>query len=92
MRLIVDVPEDIYNQTQADPIGIFNQENNARAYDLIRCGVPLEDVKAEIREAKRYRGTNANPYLNKHDAGLDRYFDLGLDKALRILDGIRRKW
>ena len=48
MKLIIDIPEDIYNHTQAYEIGGFNQENDARVFDLIKHGIPLDDVKAEI--------------------------------------------
>ena len=51
MRLIIDIPKDIYNHTQAYEIGGFNQENDARVFNLIKHGIPLEDVKEEIENS-----------------------------------------
>lgn len=41
MQMVIDIPEDIYNHTQAYEIGGFNQENDARVFDLIKHGIPL---------------------------------------------------
>jgi hypothetical protein len=46
----------------------------------------LKVVRQEILDSKQYRGSNGNPVLDAHDRGLDRHFDLGLDKAVKIID------
>lgn len=49
---------------------------------------PLKSVKGlieQIEQAKQYKGLTGNPTIDKHNIGLDRYFDLGLDKAIKII-------
>ena len=46
----------------------------------------LQEIRQEIEQSKQYKGQSGNPYIDVHDVGLDRYFDLGLTKALNIID------
>ena len=46
----------------------------------------LEQIRAEIEECKQYRGMTGNPIIDKHNVGLDKYYDLGLEKAIKIID------
>ena len=50
----------------------------------IKCDI--EDIKVDIQGSKLWKGFSDNPNLRKHDIGLDRHFDLGLDKALNVID------
>lgn len=50
------------------------------------CPIKSVDGLIEIIEqAKQYKGRSGNPYIDAHDVGLDRHFDLGLDKAIKII-------
>lgn len=49
---------------------------------------PLKSIDGlidRIEQAKQYKGESGNPHIDVHDVGLDRYFDLGLDKAIKII-------
>lgn len=46
----------------------------------------LNKIRAEIEECKQYRGMTGNPVIDKHNVGLDKYYDLGLEKAIKIID------
>ena len=50
----------------------------------IKCDI--KDIKAEIQKSKLWKGFSKYPNARKHDVGLDRYYDMGLDKALAIID------
>ncbi len=46
MRLIVDISDDLYNVIKTDKYGL----HKGKMYDIVRNGVPLDSVKAEIEE------------------------------------------
>ena len=50
----------------------------------IKCDVA--DIKSEIHNSKLWKGFSKYPNVRKHDVGLDRYYDMGLDKAFNIID------
>ena len=50
----------------------------------IKCDVA--DIKSEIHNSKLWKGFSKYPNARKHDVGLDRHYDMGLDKALGIID------
>ena len=61
--------------------------------DYIACRHPncpikcdIEDIKADMHNSKLWKGFSKYPNARKHDVGLDRYYDMGLDKALNIID------
>ncbi len=61
-------------------------EKNKTSNELKNC--PLKSVDGlieQIEQAKQYKGLTGNPTIDKHNIGLDRYFDLGLDKAIKII-------
>lgn len=45
----------------------------------------IEGLIEKIKEVKQYKGKSGNPYIDVHDRGLDRYFDLGIDRAIKII-------
>lgn len=45
----------------------------------------LEGLIERLEQAKQYRGMTGKSVIDKCNVGLDRYFDLGLDKAIRII-------
>lgn len=80
MKLIIDIPEDIYNHTQAYEIGGFNQENDARVFDLIKYGIPL-DNDSERAEVQTYFDKSQEPYKTSttYDEGVR--FDVSLSNC-----------
>ena len=81
VKLIIEIPVETYEywKTHRDEYVLA---------EAIGKGVLIDDVKAEIEKMKLYKGENANPEFEKHNIGLDRYFDKGINKALKILDSI----
>lgn len=80
VKLVIEIPKEIYNHTQEYEIGGFNQENDTKLFMAIKNGIPLDDVKAEIEQtAKDY----------------DKFDDYrrirGLWIALEILDNIGKE-
>lgn len=84
VKVIIEIPAELYARIKNG--GGWTCLNECR--ECIENGIPLDDVKAEIEKAKQYKGENANPAVEKHNIGLDKYYDKGLDKALKILDNI----
>lgn len=49
---------------------------------------PLKSIDGlieRIEQTKLYKGKSGNPYIDAYGVGLDRYFDLGLDRAIKII-------
>ena len=41
MKIVIDIPEEIYNHTQEYEVGGFNQENDTKLFMAIKNGIPL---------------------------------------------------
>lgn len=61
------------------------EQNYLRGYKDGKRDV-LNDIRAEIKQSKHYRGKSGVPAIDAHDRGRDKYFDLGLERALHIID------
>lgn len=48
MRLVIDIPEAIYNHTQEYEVGGFNQENDIKLFMAIKNGTPLPEHQGRI--------------------------------------------
>ena len=46
----------------------------------------LQEIRQEIEQSKHYKGKSGDSFIDAHDVGLDKYFDLGIKKALKIID------
>ena len=55
-------------------------------FEDIKVGMTVDIAPAVIEKEKCYRGITGNPAIDKNDIGLDRYFDKGLERALKIID------
>lgn len=72
----------VYNLTQAKCIP-YRRATLIKVYELLDI---LDKIRDEIEECKQYRGMTENPVIDKHNLGLDKYYDLGLEKAIKIID------
>ena len=87
-KYVIDISKEIVDLCKRDKLHfeplaelLENQVANATPLDQV-----LEEIKGEIEKEKCYRGITGNPAIDKHDIGLDRYFDRGLERALKIID------
>ncbi len=51
MRIVIDIPEEIYNHTQEYEVGGFNQENDAKLFIAIKNGTPLPKGHGRLIDA-----------------------------------------
>ena len=78
MKLIIDIPEDYYEIIKHH---VDNHQLDYRPFEIIANGTPLDDVKAEIKEARLFHvGTFEDD--NPIDYGIVE----GFNKAITILD------
>lgn len=73
MRIVIDIPEDVYTECQGH---IYFPDTGGELFNAVKNGTPLDDVKAEIDA--QYDGVR--PY------NID--VAQGLEMALDILDNI----
>ena len=76
MRIIIDIPEDIYSHTQEYEVGGFNQENDTKLFMAIKNGTPLPKRHGRLIDADylkdvillhNFHGNNKNivPYADR---------------------------
>lgn len=81
MKLIIDIPEEMYEFTKsARKARTYNAEDYV---DLILNGTPLEDVRAEIEELDRYYD---NDYFSTNNCPMYK-----CNEVLQILDRIGKE-
>lgn len=74
MKLIIDIPEQMYLNAKADTLC------GARILvSAIKNGIPLEDIKAEIKNCK-------NKFFKNEDSTLSPYMNGTIDRMLEIID------
>jgi len=75
MKLIIDIPEEVYNNIEP----FLNDEtikggfNLFKALDIIKKGIPLDKIKAEIAEERKGYPPSADYYK-------------AINKTLQIID------
>lgn len=63
-----------------------NIEFIRQASENAKVSLVLANIKSEIEKSKLWKGFSKYPNARKHDVGLDRHYDMGLDKAIEIID------
>lgn len=43
MKIVIDIPEEVYSHTQEYEVGGFNQENDTKLFIAIKNGTPLPE-------------------------------------------------
>ena len=79
MKLIIDIPEEEYNDLMQTGENTINLGELLDLRNSVRNGTPLDDVKAEI-EASMYCDKDTRLVKNANASGLE--------KAIEILDNI----
>jgi len=75
MKLIIDIPEDVYEECQGH---IYFPDTGGELFNTVKNGTPLDDIKAEIQAEAEVED------LSMYNAGMN----FGLDLALEIIDNI----
>jgi len=50
MKIVIDIPEEIYNHTQEYEVGGFNQENDTKLFIAIKNGTPLPKGHGDLKD------------------------------------------
>ena len=51
MKIVIDIPEEIYNHTQEYEVGGFNQENDTKLFMAIKNGISLPKGHGRLIDA-----------------------------------------
>lgn len=77
MKLVIDIPDEIYNHTQVYEVGGFNQENDMKLFNAIKNATPLPkghgrlideialgDIISRMWKNKQITNTKYNTFLS----------------------------
>ena len=96
MKIVIDIPEDVYKHCRGLRNSLYNDNSfHDTAKFAIGYGIPLDDIKAEIREEKEFAYAdfeqykvdflNVDPEYVEDELPNDE-FRYGMERCLEIID------
>jgi hypothetical protein len=94
---IQEAQEQIKSTSFVENVDIFHKQSFKDRVDTLALFTIIEalqngyrlckvdEVIDNIEQARQYKGLTNIEIIDSHNIGLDKYFDLGLDKAITII-------
>lgn len=96
MRIVIDIPEEIYNHTQEYEVGGFSQENDTKLFMAIKNGTPLPKGHGRLIDADELKKDNEEyiiqcPVRSEDDRQnkMVEWINEDITNAPTIIEGVR---